>query len=123
MPMHLRRRAATAAVAFAVCAAVTGAEGQVYKCRDGSGKTTYSESPCDAASKPLTLPQDVKGSGTDARLCAQLLDETRRLAANADRDAKRGRTESAGNAKRRQALTSQYEARCAGIARSKPEPR
>jgi hypothetical protein len=123
MPGPPRSRAVKMAVAFAICTTVSIAHGQVYKCTDGTGKTTYSDAPCDSVGKPLKLPNDTKGSATDPNLCAQLLDETRRLAAEADRDAKRGRKESTSSAKRRQALTRQYEARCAGIARSEARPK
>jgi hypothetical protein len=108
------------AVAFAVCVGMSTAQGQVYKCTDGAGKTTYSDAPCDSVSKPLKLPADAKGRSTSPSMCAQLLDETRRLAAEADREAKRGRPESVSSAKRRQSLTRQYEARCVAIARSEP---
>ena len=111
------------AVAFAICTTASIVHGQVYKCTDGAGKTTYSDAPCASGSKPLKLPDDAKGSATDPNMCAQLLDETRRLAAEADRDAKRGRTESTNSAKRRQALTRQYEARCIGISRSGSTPK
>ncbi len=95
--------------------------GQVYKCTDGTGRATYSDAPCDAAAKPLKLPDDPKKNVTNPHMCAQLLDETRRLGAQAERDAKRGRPESADNAKRRQAMTRRYEERCVGIARSEPK--
>ena len=121
MPRHPRRCALKMAVAFAICTTVSMAHGQVYKCTDGSGKATYSDAPCDSGSKPLKFPNDAKGNATDPNMCAQLLDETRRLAAEANRDARRGRTESFNSAKRRQALTRQYEARCAGITRSEPK--
>jgi Domain of unknown function (DUF4124) len=121
-PRHLRCDT-KAAVAFAIFATVSIAHGQVYKCTDGTGKTTYSDAPCDSVAKPLNLPNDTKGNATDPHVCAQLLDETRRLAAEADRDARRGRTESARSAKRRQALTGQYERRCAGITHSEPKPK
>jgi hypothetical protein len=111
------------AVAFAICTTVSITHGQVYKCTDGTGKTTYSDAPCDSGSKPLKFSNDAKGNATDPHVCAQLLDETRRLAAEADRDAKRGGTEGIHSAKRRQALTRQYEARCVGIARSEPKPK
>jgi hypothetical protein len=84
---------------------------------------TYSDAPCDSAGVPLKLPNDAKGNATDPAVCAQLLDETRRLAAEAERDAKRGRTESTNSAKRRQMLTRQYERRCVGIVRSDPTPK
>ncbi len=106
------------AVALAIGTMVSMAYGQVYKCTDGAGRTTYSDVPCASGSKPFKLPEDAQGKGTNPQVCAQLLDETRRLAAEADRDAKRGRTESAHSMKRRQALTRQYETRCVGIARS-----
>jgi hypothetical protein len=108
------------ALAFAICTPVSIAHGQVYKCADSAGKTTYADVPCDSSGKPLKLPSDAKGAATDPHVCAQLLDETHRLAAEADRNARRGRTESTQSAKRRQALTRQYEARCVGIRR--PEP-
>jgi hypothetical protein len=116
------RFARQTAIAFALCATASVAYGQVYKCQDGSGKTTYADAPCASGGKPLKLPNDAnaKGIATGPTVCAQLLDETRRLAAEANRHAKRGRTESATIAKRRQALTRQYERRCVGIARSGP---
>jgi hypothetical protein len=114
----LCRCSSKVAVAFVLFATVSFAHAQVYKCTDGDGKTTYSEAPCDSRSKALKLPNDAEGKATDANMCAQLLDETRRLAAEADRDAKRGRAERNDNAKRRQALTKQYQARCIGISRS-----
>lgn len=107
-----------AAVAFIFFATASIADGQVYKCTDGNGKTTYSDAPCDSSSKALKLPSDAEGKATDANMCAHLLDETRRLGAEADRDTKRGRAEQSDNAKRRQALTKQYQARCIGISRS-----
>jgi len=118
-----RRCAVKMAVAFAICTTASMVHGQVYKCTDGTGKTTYSDAPCEPGSKPLKLPSDARASATNPNMCAQLLDETRRLAAEADRDAKRGRTESPSSAKRRQTLTRQYEARCVGIARSEPKPK
>jgi hypothetical protein len=106
------------AMAGALCAAASIATAQVYKCTDASGQTTYSDAACDAAAKPLRLPEDPTAKTTNPHMCAQLLDETRRLAAEADRNAKRGHPESADSAKRRVALTKRYEARCVGIARS-----
>ena len=111
------------AVALAMCTMASIAHGQVYKCTDGAGKTTYSDAACDSSAKPLKLPDDPKANTTNPHMCAQLQDETRRLAAEADRDAKQGRTESADSAKRRQTLTARYEARCVGIARSEPKPK
>ena len=121
MPGHLLHRAAQFAVAVATFALVSVAHGQVYKCTDGTGKTTYADAPCDAAAKPLKLPDDPKKNVTNPHMCAQLQDETRRLAAEAERDAKRGRPESADNAKRRQTMNRRYEERCVGIARSEPK--
>ena len=89
----------------------SAAWGQVYK-------TIYSDAACDAAAKPLKLPEDPKANNTNPHMCAQLLDENRRLAAEAERDAKRGRAESAEHAKQRQTMTKRYEERCIGITRS-----
>lgn len=108
------------AVALIAGAGVSLVQAQVYKCTDDAGRTIYSDAPCAAASKPLRLPSDVRGRATNANMCAQLLDETRRLAAETERDAGRGRAESASRAKRRNALAQEYEARCAGIAWSDP---
>ena len=122
MPSHWLRSLAKMAIAVAICITAPIAQGQVYKCTDATGKTTYGDTACDAAAKPLKLPADpTKGSATNPRVCEQMQDETRRLAAEADRTAKRGGTESADNAKRRTALTKQYETRCVGIARSEPK--
>ncbi len=109
------------ALALAICTTASIAHGQVYKCTDSAGKTTYADAACDSSGKPLKLPSDATGAATDPHVCAQLLDETHRLAAEADRNARRGRTESTQSAKRRQALTRQYEARCVGIRRSAPK--
>jgi Domain of unknown function (DUF4124) len=117
------RRGLKIAIAFAIFATTSIAHSQVYKCTDGNGKTTYGDSPCDSGSKALKLPNDANGKVTDVNMCAQLQDERRRLAAEADRNAKRGQTERTDSAKRRQALTKQYEARCIGIARSGSGPK
>jgi hypothetical protein len=106
---------------FALCAMVSVAQAQIYKCTDASGKTTYSDARCESGGPPLKLPNATKGGATDRNMCAQLLDETHRLAAEADREAQSGRTKSSSSAKRRQTLTKQYEARCAGISRSEPK--
>jgi len=122
MSKQLTRIAAK--IVFAVVFMTTSiAHGQVYKCTDGAGNTTYSDAPCGPGSKPLRLPDDTKGRTTNPNVCAQLLDETQRLAAEAERNAKRGRTESSRSLKHRQALTKQYETRCVGIARSEPNPK
>ena len=111
------------ALAFALCLAASIAHAQVYKCQDGTGKTTYSDTPCDSASKPLRLADPTKTNATDPNMCAQLLDELNRLAAEADRSAKRSHTESSYGTKHRRALTRQYEARCVGMSRSEPKPK
>ena len=107
----------TTIAAIALFATASVASGQVYKCTDASGKTTYSGAACDAAAKPLKLPEDTKGNNTSPHMCAQLLDETRRLDAEADREAKRGRQESADHKERRQKMNKRYSERCAGISR------
>ena len=107
-------------LAFVICATASIAHGQVYKCTDGTGKTTYSDWPCGSGSKPLKLPDDTKTSTTNPNMCAQLQDETQRLATEAERNAKRGRAESPRSLNHRRALTKQYETRCVGIARSEP---
>ncbi|HSC98033.1 MAG TPA: DUF4124 domain-containing protein [Casimicrobiaceae bacterium] len=94
------------------------AQGQVYKCQDAAGKTTYSDSPCAQRGTTLNVPNEAKGNATDGSVCAQLLDERRRLAAEAAQNAKSGRAESASAAKRRQSLAQQYARRCIGITRS-----
>ena len=113
----------TVAAALAMLAATPLAWGQVYKCTDATGKTMYSGAPCDAAAKPLKLPEDPKTNVTNPHMCAQLLDETRRLDAEADRDAKRGRTETADHAQQRQKMNKRYSERCVGIARAGSLPK
>jgi hypothetical protein len=110
--------ARSAAAACVLLVAASAAHAQVYKCTDASGRTTYADAPCASGSKPLTIQPDAKANVANATACEQLLDETRRLAAEADRDAKRGRPKNAANAKRHQALTAQYQRRCVGISRS-----
>ena len=105
-----------------ICTTAWIAHGQVYKCTR-EGTTTYSDFPCDAGSKPLKLPDEANRSNTNPNVCAQLLDETQRLAAEAERNAKRGRAESPRSLNHRQALTKQYETRCVGIVRSEPNPK
>lgn len=105
-------------LAIGLCATAPLAHAQVYKCRDAAGKTIYADAPCARGGKSLKLPHDAAGARTGNTVCAQLLDERRRLAAEADRNARRGHAESASSAKRRQALTLQYEGRCIGISRS-----
>jgi uncharacterized protein DUF4124 len=107
------------AVVLALCTVVSIAQARVYKCKDSDGKTTYSDLPCGPESKPLKLSEESKGKATDPHMCQQLLDETNRLAAEANRDTKTSRTQRSANADKRKALTRQYEARCVGISRSK----
>jgi hypothetical protein len=114
------RHALTTIVALALFATASVASGQVYKCTDASGKTTYSGTACDNAARPLKLAEDPKQNNTSPHMCAQLLDETRRLDAEADRDAKRGRTESAEHKEQRQKMAKRYGERCAGITRAGP---
>jgi hypothetical protein len=101
------------AVALAVGAAASTVHGQVYKCTDGAGHTTYSDAPCARDSKPLAVPNAGAASATDPAMCAQLQDELDRLAA--------GEKSGAGPSKRRTALQKQYETRCVGISRTAPE--
>jgi hypothetical protein len=112
----------SAIVAPAMFALATAAWGQVYKCTDATGKTTYSDAACDAAAKPLKLPEEpTRGSNTtNPHMCAQLLDETRRLDAEADKDAKRGRAETTDHAKQRQTMSKRYAERCVGVSRTGP---
>jgi hypothetical protein len=111
-------RAIVAAILFVAAASV--AQGQVYKCTDGAGKTIYADTPCGAASAPMRLPDEPTKGTASPTACAQLKDELQRLGAQADRNAERGRKESAASAARRQSLGKQYAARCAGISRSAP---
>ena len=113
----------SAIVAPALFALASAAWGQVYKCTDAEGKTTYSGAPCDAAAKPLALPPDPKTTSTNPNMCAQLLDETRRLDADAEKDAKRGRPETAEHAKQRQTMSKRYAERCVGVSRAGAVPR
>jgi hypothetical protein len=117
-----KRRTSAYAAAIAAWALLSAAHAQVYKCTDASGKTTYGDAPCDAAAKPHKLPAEpTKGAATNPRVCDQLLDETRRLADEADLAVKRGGKESAEHFQRREKLTRQYEQRCVGISRSVPK--
>jgi len=113
-------------MAFAVMPLVAGAfvagdvSAQVYKCSDASGRVVYADAPCDASNRPLKLPGEPTKGASSPVACAQLQDERQRLAAEAERNAARGRKESADSVKRRQSLTKAYEARCAGISLSAP---
>jgi len=108
---------ATAALALAVGAAPAAA--QVYKCTDAAGRTVYADSPCGPAAAPLRLPAEPTKSAANPAACAQFKDELDRLDAQADRDAERGRKESAAAVARRKSLGKQYAERCVGIARSR----
>src|SRR5258708_29523073 len=98
------RCATRMALVVAVCTTASIAHGQIYKCTDSAGKTTYADAACDSSSKPLKLLNDTKGAATDPHVCDQLLDERNRLAAEVDRNARRGRAESAQGPKPRHAL-------------------
>ena len=123
MQVLLRWFTVATMAAGATCVMLSTAHGQVYKCTDSAGTTVYADAPCAAGSKPHKLPNDASASPAGPHVCAQLQDEIRRLGAEADRNAKRGGTENADSAKRRQALTKRYEERCVGIARSDPKPK
>ena len=112
-----------ALLGVAALALASAAWGQVYKCADASGKTTYSDTACDAVAKPLKLAEDPKTNNTSPHMCAQLLDETHRLDAEKERDAKRGKAETAEHAAQRQKMTKRYSERCMGIARSGVAPK
>lgn len=109
-------------VALAIFAAAPIAWGQVYKCTDASGNTTYSGAPCDAAGKPLKLPEDPKPTVTNQHMCAQLLDETRRLDAEKEREERRGRAETEEHVQQRQKMAKRYSERCVSITRSGAKP-
>jgi uncharacterized protein YgiM (DUF1202 family) len=118
-----RHRLMRSLVALAMFVAASVASGQVYKCTDAQGKTTYSDTACDNAAKPLKLAEDPKSNNTSPTMCAQLLDETHRLDAEADRDAKKGKAESAQHKEQRQKMAKRYSERCVGIARAGAVPR
>jgi hypothetical protein len=105
-------------LAIALALPTTNAHAQVYKCVDDAGKTIYADAPCARGGKALKVPGDAGPAVNSATVCTQLQDERRRLASEAARDARRGRSESASTAQRRKTLTQQYERRCMGISRS-----
>lgn len=123
MPRSSFRCVLRSIAALALFAAAPVAWGQVYKCTDASGKTTYSDAACDNGAKPLKLAEDPKANNTSPHMCAQLLDETRRLDAEVDRDAKKGKPESAEHKAQRQKMNKRYSERCVGIARAGSQPR
>ena len=110
MPLPSLRFAAALAVAAAVGATPAISQGQVYKCADSAGRTTYSDTPCTRGSKPIDIPNAATASAADSTVCTQLQDEMNRLAA--------GEKKGNGPSKRRTALHKQYESRCAGISRA-----
>ena len=121
--MSPHERLLAAAALMALLTVASAAHAQVYKCTDASGKTSYSDTACDAAAIPHKLPSEpTKGTATNPRVCEQLLDETRRLAQEAERTVSRGGKESAESVQRRHKVTKQYEQRCASISRSETKP-
>jgi len=107
------------ALALALLGVVSLAQGQVYRCIDGNGRTTYGDAPCAQGGHALKVPASASPGFGDATVCAQLQDEMRRLDADARR-AKQGTAKKADDSKRRQKLAAQYERRCAAIHRSEP---
>ena len=110
------------AVALAIFATASFAWGQVYKCVDAAGKTTYSSTACDAAAKPYKLPEDPKATATNPNVCAQLLDEHHRLEAERTKDAQRGKAETSQHAEQRQKVAQRYSDRCLSVTRSAASP-
>lgn len=113
MALKSLRFAANMVVAFAIGTAASIAHGQVYKCKDDTGKTIYADTPCERGSKPLKLPGDAKEGGASPQVCAQLQDEIERLTTASERN----RT---GLSNRAKALKRTYSSRCLGITRSEP---
>ena len=112
-------RALRASILIAAALAASDAVAQVYKCTGADGRTVYADAPCASGGKPMKLPDAATpGRATMPSVCEQLQDERQRLAAEAERNAARGRKESADSVKRRRSLAKTYEARCAGISRS-----
>ena len=114
------RAIARMAVAAVVCAAASIAHGQVYKCTDDAGRTTYADAACSRGGKAGRLAIDAGGGAAGPTVCAQMRDEMRRLAKVIAEDAKRGRGALRQGERRRQALAGQYERRCAAIRKSDP---
>lgn len=114
MPAGVLRFAAVMMSTLAIGAASI-AYGQVYKCTDDAGKTTYADTPCARAGKPLAIQDPAKTTGAGPVVCAQLLDEIHRLEGIAER----GRT---GLSQRGKTLQREYAARCLGITRSPAPP-
>ena len=121
----MTKRLAALAFAFTLGTAMFGAtpsnvHAQVYKCEDARGKTVYADAPCAPGGKPLRLQDPTKQGSANPTACTQLLDETRRLASEAERETARGKTVSAASAKRQRSLAAEYQRRCAGISKSSP---
>ena len=112
--------AARAALCIFACALTPVVDAQVYKCQDAAGRTIYADAPCVSGGKPLRLQDPTTPTAPATSACAQLQDETRRLAAEAERDAKRGKPVDTTRAKRRQTLVSEYQRRCVGISKAAP---
>lgn len=112
--------AARAALCIGACALTPVVDAQVYKCQDAAGRTIYADAPCVSGGKPLPLQDPTTPTAPATSACAQLQDETRRLAAEAERDAKRGKPVDTTRAKRRQTLVSEYQRRCVGISKTAP---
>ncbi|HTL77720.1 MAG TPA: DUF4124 domain-containing protein [Casimicrobiaceae bacterium] len=113
------QRCLTCALALALLGVVTLAHGQIYRCTDANGRTTYGDAPCAQGGHALKVPQSASHGFGDATVCAQLQDEMQRLDADARR-AKQITAKKADDSKRRQKLAAQYERRCESIHRSEP---
>jgi hypothetical protein len=114
MPTGVLRFAAVTAFVLAT-GAVRVAHGQVYKCTDEAGKTTYTDTSCARGSRPLAITDNAKGPGAGPVVCGQLQDEIGRLQSVAERNG-------TSLSKRGKALQREYAARGVGIARSQPTP-
>jgi hypothetical protein len=112
--------AARAALCIVACALTSVPAAQVYKCQDAGGRTVYADAPCASGGKPLRLQDPTTPTAPATSACGQLQDETRRLAAEAKRDAEGGRPVDATRAKRRETLVGEYQRRCVGISRTEP---
>jgi hypothetical protein len=103
-------------VALALLGTASHSHGEVYRCTDSSGRTTYGDAPCARGGAALKVPESRTAGFGDATVCAQLQDEMRRLDADARRAGKAAAKKD--DSKRRQKLEAQYERRCASIHRS-----
>ena len=102
-------------VALTLLGTASLSHGEVYRCTDASGRTTYGDAPCARGGAALKVPESRTAGFGDATVCAQLKDEMRRLDADAHRAGKAAKKD---DSKRRQKLDAQYERRCASIHRS-----